>query len=93
LVAGGVNLYRFNNGNPVSFGDPLGLYSDNAAGEDTIQKRSSQLSKACGRTRLIPASISWREPPPLSLQRCRERLRMVGTIPSGGTVVFANHDP
>ncbi|MDZ4258371.1 MAG: RHS repeat-associated core domain-containing protein [Gemmatimonadales bacterium] len=24
-VAGGVNLYRFNNGNPVSFGDPLGL--------------------------------------------------------------------
>ena len=24
-VAGGVNVYRFNNGNPVSFGDPLGL--------------------------------------------------------------------
>jgi len=24
-VAGGVNLCRFNNGNPVSFGDPLGL--------------------------------------------------------------------
>ena len=39
-VAGGVNLYRFNNGNPVSFGDPLGLMpctkEELASGKETV---------------------------------------------------------
>ncbi|MDZ4391065.1 MAG: RHS repeat-associated core domain-containing protein, partial [Gemmatimonadales bacterium] len=37
-VAGGVNVYRFNNGNPVSFGDPLGLLADTLVVEPEARK-------------------------------------------------------
>jgi RHS repeat-associated protein len=48
-VAGGVNVYRFNNGNPVSFGDPLGLMGcQEPAGTDTLQTGTSSTCNQAG---------------------------------------------